>query len=162
MTESDVKLNKELKHFRKELHRSAFKLVWSFGWVNRENLIREVKNIFLWTAYKVETSRALSLEQLKEGIRRIRKMPRSFVLNHLVDGRNFCTGENDLLQITSQQKKKLVRIMVYVLKLSLERQLSYIEETLNNKLSIEQLTVNEANTVIRRVEKWEAKILLKK
>lgn len=152
---------KELKHFRKQLHYGAQTLVRRYEWQERDALVREVKNIFLWHFYKVETSRALTLDQLKEAIGKIRRLKKESMLEHL-EARQFCNSESQLKKLTEKQKNRLVRIMVYVLKLSLEKQLSYIEETLNVKTTIDGLTVSEANVLIQRVERWEAKIILNK
>lgn len=157
----DTNQVKELKHFRKQLHWEAGRLVRKFEWLDRDKTVREVKNIFLWHFYKVETSRALTLDQLKEGIQKIKRLEKKSVLKHL-EARNFIDVENQLHRLTDKQKKRLVRIMVYVLKLTLEQQISYIEKTVGIKTPIDGLTVFEADKVIQRVERWEAKVLLNK
>lgn len=155
----DIK-TKEMKHLRKRLHFAARDLCWHFGWVRRDELTREVKNIFLWHTYKVETSRALTLEQLKEAFHKLKKMSREHVYEHL-EARKFCNYETEIQQLTTPQRKRLIRIMVYVIKLTMEQQLAYIEKTIGQKLSIGELTRSEANLLIQRVERWEAKLLLK-
>lgn len=154
-------MTREMKTLRKRLHFSARDLVWSFGWVMRDELIREVKNIFLWHTYKVETSRALTLDQLKDAFHKIKKMSREHIFIHL-EARKFCNYETEIQQLTSNQRKRLIRVMVYVIKMDMDQQLEYIEKTIGKKYSIGELTRSEANLLIQRVERWEAKILLKK
>lgn len=153
--------SQEIKNWRKKLHYRTRETIQSFGWASRDKIVREVKNIFLWKNYKVETSRALSLEQIREATHRIKRMNKDVLVQHLV-ARDVVDNENDLLLLSSKQRNKIVRIMVYVIKLSPAAQLTYIEETVSVKEPIGLLTVNEANEVIKRVEKWEANILLKK
>jgi hypothetical protein len=158
--EPDIK-TKEMKHLRKKLHLAARDICWSFGWVRRDELIREVKNIFLWHCYKVETSRALTEDQLKEAFHKIRKMKREHVYQHL-EARKFCNYETEIQQLTTKQRSRLVRVMVYVIKMNMTQQVDYIEKTINKRLAIDQLTRSEANLLIQRLEQWEARILLKK
>lgn len=152
---------KEMKRLRNRLHFAARNLCFSFGWVTRDELVKEVKNIFLWHSYKVETSRALSLEQLREAMHKIKKMSREHIFHHL-EARRFCNYETEIQQLTTKQKNRLIRIMVYVIKMSMDEQIAYIEKTLNKQMSIDQLTRSEANLLIQRVEQWEAKLILKK
>lgn len=154
-------VSKELKIFRKRLHWAARDLVISYGWVARDKVIRECKNIFLWHFYKVETSKALTLEQIREAIHKIKRLNKQSMLKYL-EARDVCDTENDLAKLTSKQRNKLVRIMVYVIKMGTEAQLNYIEETVSVRTPIGLLTITEADQVIKRVEKWEAKILLNK
>lgn len=151
----------ELKRFRQKLHYSAIELVRSLGWVSRDKLVREVKNIFLWHWYKVETSRALDLNTLKDAVHKIKRMNKAHLLEHLI-ARDMCDTESDLAILTSKQRNKLVRVMVYVIKMSTEAQLKYIQDTVGVSAPIGLLTITEADQVIKRVEKWEAKILLSK
>lgn len=154
-------VSKELKLLRKKLHWASRDLVVSFGWVAKDKIVREVKNIFLWHTYKVETSRALDLNTIREAIHKIKKISKAHVLEHL-EARDLCDSENELLKLTSKQRNKLVRIMVYVLKLNTERQLNYIDECVNVRTPIGLLTMSEADVVIKRVEQWEAKVILNK
>lgn len=158
--EAEIK-TKEMKHLRKKLHLAARNLCCSFGWVKRNELTQEVKNIFLWHTYKVETSRALTEDQIKEAFHKIKKMKREHVYQHL-EARKFCNYETEIQQLTTKQRNRLVRVMVYVIKMDLNQQVDYIEKTINKRLAIDQLTRSEANLLIQRVEKWEARILLNK
>lgn len=160
-TTIEDRATREMKTLRKRLHWAARDLVWSFGWVRREELVQEVKNIFLWLEYKVETSRALSLEQLKEAFHRIKKIKREHIFHHL-EARRFCNYETEIQQLTTKQKNRLIRVMAYVIKMNMDEQVDYIEKTINKRIAIDQLTRSEANLLIQRVEQWEARILLKK
>lgn len=160
-TTAEDRTTREMKTLRKRLHWAARDLVWSFGWVRRDELVQEVKNIFLWHTYKVETSRALTLEQLKEACHKIKKMNREHIFHHL-EARRFCNYETEIQQLTTKQKNRLIKVMAYVIKMSFDEQVSYIEKTLNKPMSIDQLTRSEANLLIQRVEQWEAKLILKK
>jgi hypothetical protein len=154
-------VSKELKLLRKNLHWAAQHLVTSFGWITKDKIVREVKSIFLWHTYKVETSRALDLDTIREAIHKIKKLNKDHILEHL-QARNLCATENDLLKLTSSQRNKLMRIMVYVLKMDKIRQLNYINESVGHVTPIGLLTKTEANILIERVEQWEAKVLLNK
>ena len=154
-------VSKELRNFRKKLHWAARELVISYGWVARDKVIRECKNIFLWHFYKVETSKALTLDQIREAVHKIKRLNKQSMLTHL-EARDVCDTENDLKILTSPQRNKLVRVMVYVIKMNTEAQLTYIEETVGIRTPIGLLTITEADQLIKRVEKWEAKILLHK
>ena len=80
-TTAEDRTTREMKTLRKRLHWAARDLVWSFGWVRRDELVQEVKNIFLWHSYKVETSRALTLEQLKEACHKIKKIQNQYFVH---------------------------------------------------------------------------------
>ena len=154
-------VNKELKMYRQRLHIAARSLVISFGWIAKDKIVREVKNIFLWHTYKVETSRALDLDTIREACHKIKKLRREHVMEHL-KARDLCDSENDLLKLTSKQRNKLVRIMVYVLKMDSARQAKYINDSVGYITPIGLLTMTEADIVIKRVEQWEAKVILNK
>ncbi|MCE7856896.1 MAG: hypothetical protein DYG97_10180 [Ignavibacteria bacterium CHB3] len=160
-TTAEDRTTREMKTLRKRLHWAARDLVWSFGWVRRDELVQEVKNIFLWHTYKVETSRALTLEQLKDAFHKIKKMSREHTFIHL-EARKFCDYETEIQQLTTKQKNRLIKVMAYVIKMSFDEQVAYIEKTLNKPMSIDQLTRSEANLLIQRVEQWETKLILKK
>ena len=155
--------DREIKRLRKNLHYAITNRVHEFGWVVTDELVKDIKSFFLWFEFKVETSRDKRLDTftLRTAIKRVKVFEKHLACAHL-EKNNPHINFNDIDLRTQRQRNKLIRLMRYVLKMSWQRQLSYIEETIKRKDTIENISITEANELIRRLEKWEAKELIKK
>lgn len=149
---------KERNELRKRLHRAIRSRVYNWNWSPSDEIIEKVKRTFLWVECKVETSRSLDIDKLKAAITLAKNYDREKMIEHM-DKRYKDFHPNQFRRATLPQQNKLKRIMVYVIKMKDDAIITYIEETINRKTDINNLTINEANQVIRRVEKWEARIL---
>lgn len=156
--EKDEPILKEKKCLRFRLHRIIVNLVWHWNWIPTNENIEKVKRTFLWVEYQVETSRALDIDTLKTAILNAKNYNREKMIEHL-NNRYKDFHPNQFRRATIPQQAKLKRIFFFVIKMKDDAVIKYIEETIGRKSDINNLSINEANQVIRRVEKWEAKIL---
>lgn len=160
-TEEERELQKTLIDFRKKLHRTLQHRILEWGWICTDKTLDEVKRIFLWLFYKKETSKALDLFALKEAIEEAKKLDENLVIE-VLEKRNEEFQLNNYKRNTHKQVCKLARIMRYVIGLKEDAIRDYIKETTGRRTYLSNLTVNEADAVIKRVEKWEAKITLER
>ena len=149
---------KERNELRKRLHKAIRSRVYNWNWIPTDENVEKVKRTFLWIEFKVETSRSLDNEALKEAIGKAKNYDREKMIEHM-DKRYKDFHPNQFRRATLPQQGKLKRIMFYVIKMKDDAAITYIEETIGRKTDINNLSINEANQVIRRVEKWEARIL---
>lgn len=151
-------LAKERNYLRKKLHHAIRDRVWNWNWIATDENIEKVKRTFLWIEFQVETSRALAIEVLQSALKAAKNYDREKMIAHM-EKRYKDFHPNQFRRATIPQQSKLKRIFFYVIKMKDDAAIKYIEETIGRKTDINNLTINEANSVIRRAEKWEAKIL---
>lgn len=149
---------KERNYLRKQLHRAIANRVWNWNWIPSDENIEKVKRTFLWVEYQVETSRALDIDVLKSAMKTAKNYDREKMIAHM-EKRYKDFHPNQFRRATLPQQGKLKRIFFFVIKLKDDAVIKYIEDTIGRKTDINNLSINEANQVIRRVEKWEARIL---
>lgn len=151
-------LSKEKKELRKKLHKVIRDRLYKWNWVPSDENVEKVKRTFLWVEFMVETSRALNTEVLRSAIKLAKSYNREVMIAHM-EKRYKDFSPNQFRRATIKQQAKLKRIFFFVIRMKDDAVIKYIEESIGRKSDINNLSIHEANYVIRRVEKWEARIL---
>ncbi|MBU1096876.1 MAG: hypothetical protein KKB34_10380 [Bacteroidetes bacterium] len=152
---------------RLELHKAIVKKMRYLNICTSETIVEAFKRCYLWDYHNVETSKALSLAGLNNAITMINDIQLKPILGSMLIRYQSYENTGDLLRYSQGQKNKIIAIAKYQLKIKPEALKKYAEATLErnvygNNYHALDVTVNEAHQVIMRLEKWEAKEILKK
>jgi hypothetical protein len=132
-----------------------------------ESIVESFKRCYLWDYHNVETSKALSLSGLNNAIAMVNDIQLKPMIGSMQIRYQSFANTGDILRCSAGQKNKIIAIAKYQLKIKPEALKKYAEATLErnvygNNYHALDVTVNEAHQVIMRLEKWEAKEILKK
>jgi hypothetical protein len=149
----------ELKRLRVRFHQAMVMHMKQIGFATTDQIIEQFKRWYLFTFWRVETSRAMSEKNLNEAIEHVH----SVNIGEAVDGilhkyKNYAS-KKELIQCTQNQVNNIYAISLHSLKKSKKWMFNYIYSTLHRKGHKFNITFAEADTVIKRLEKYEAKIL---
>ncbi len=138
-----------------ELHNAMRDNFIQWNWsVNAKNL-EEYKRLFLMKRMGVETSKALTIADLKVAIALVKSYDiAQFVLDLIKKGVSFEYKKYELL--SKPQLFKIYRLM-YKLNLSKKGLKTFIKKAINRPCSALTLTKSEAHYIIQRLEKWESR-----
>src|SRR3989339_1346180 len=114
MQKQNIVMPSQLAKERKNLHLAFIKKVQSFGWVSKDENVTTIKGLYLLKVCKVETSRALSLEMLKQVQRDVQIVTREWMCTFLVEN-YFEFDLNNFQLCTKQQINKIIRVLKYVI-----------------------------------------------
>jgi hypothetical protein len=151
-------LIKERNRYRQALHNDIIRRIKTFNLIDTPEVIERVKRVFLLKVMKVETSKALDIGGLKLARTRINEIKRDDLLSMLLDKYPEFTPR-DYYLLSQKQRNKIVRILKYVMQLDSLGISTYVESSIGRYDWCGHVTMNEADKIIKRAEKWEAKQL---
>lgn len=144
-----------IKNMRIQLHRNIVGKLEQFGICPTPDVVENFKRPWLVHELKVETSKALAnVEDLQEALNKLESVTEDYILATLMKKYE---DKNRFVVLTIGQKKKLIKLSKYVLKLPMPKLRNYAEQTLGRKVWLFDLTKHEADILIKRLQKWEAK-----
>ena len=148
--------------YRKKLHREIVKKMMELKFCTSPEIIECFKRRYLFDCHNVETSRALDLAGLKNAVKMLGTLDARFMLRSILLHYKKLEHERELLRCTSGQIGKMQAVGIYQLKLKREALEDYAKTTLKREVSLYDMSIEEAHQVIKRLEEWEAKVLLGK
>jgi hypothetical protein len=155
-----------LNKLRKKVHFEIRKRIGKIGWLDRADITEKVKQKAIWIFFNKESLRALDIIELKEALLKIEELDENFLLMCFQEY-NSATALNERAarnyrRATEMQIKKIIKVGRYVIGMDNNGLNKYIKETTEERAkSIYQLTVNDADSVIKRLEQWETKSIRK-
>lgn len=154
----EIRIN-ELKKLRIRLHQTLVLHMKDIGLVTSANVIEDFKRWYLFTFWRVETSRALSELQLYEAIEHVKGVPLKEAVDGIMHKYKRYASEKELVKCTQNQINAIYAICIGSLKKTKEWMFNYIYSTLHRSGHKFNISFAEADTVIKRLEKFEAKVL---
>ncbi len=157
-----MQLSKEVIKKRKELHEAIQKKMRLLGLCTSEKSVEAFKRWYLWSCYNVETSRALSLEGLKNAFELLQGITYSGAMNGILKHSKVFSQQSELRKLTKGQRNKIKAIARYSLKITPVSLKKYSDKTLERDVHVTEaynmdISMTEAHFLIQRLEKWEAK-----
>jgi hypothetical protein len=152
----------DLKPLRMRLH-NAIKATMStiYGFCTSDALVEAFKRAYLWEYYKAETSRSMSEHDLKSAAMALTEISTEKALEMILKENPVFKSKKDVLKCTAKQICKIKAIANYRLELTKKDLITYVSKTLGREAWLFDLSISEAHHIIERLEKWEAKALLK-
>ena len=148
--------------YRKRLHRAIVKRMMELNLCTSDDRIECFKRRYLFDCHSVETSRALDLVGLKNAIELLETVDASFMIKSILLHYKKYESIRDLERCSKGQVGKIQAVGLYQIKLSKEALADYSGTTLKRAVVMYDLSIEEAHQVIKRLEEWEAKVLLSK
>lgn len=164
---SKIKIGGDVIAERIHLHQAIVQKMRSLGLCTSPEIVEKFKRWFLWDFCNVETSRALSLIQLKEAKKMLIDITITIATKNILGKYQTFQSKRDILKITNGQRKKITAIAKYSFKLSANDLKTYISKRIGREPYVSKyffldMTIQEADTIIKALEKWEAKVLINK
>lgn len=147
---------------RKTLHRKIVSRMRELDFCTSPKIIENFKRWYLWDFHNVETSRSLSEEQLKNAINNLQLIRKEAAVSSISVKFTGYNSDRDLLRCSDGQVKNIHAVGLYQLNMSKDSLKKYIEKTLKRDVYLWDLTTEEAHQCIKRLEEWEAKVLMEK
>lgn len=146
-----------LKAERINLHKAIVKRMMEMGLCTKPEIIEDFKRWYLMDFFIVETSKALSIIELRQAKDLLNTITKEQAVKMLMLKHDRYEQDRDLLRCSIGQVKKIQAVGKWKMRMSWPGLRSYIEKTLKRQVSLYEFTVSEAHLVIQRLEKWEAK-----
>lgn len=148
---------KQLVSLRISLHQQIIRRMTRLGLCTSSYLVEAFKRWYLWSHFKVETSRALSGAKLEEAKTRLNKITKNVAIAGIKKRYPQLDSDRQVLRCTESQVAKIKAVGIYKLKITDKDLKRYIEKTIDRKVFLYDLTIAEAHHSIERLEKWEVK-----
>ena len=147
---------------RIKLHQAITGKMKSIGLCTSPKVVEIFKRWYLWDYWNVETSRSLSLLQLKDAMKMLEVITQASAVSMLMAKYNAFETQREILKLTSGQKNKIIAIAKYKFELSHKDLKDYAKKRLHRDPYINQyftmdITIDEADQLIKALEKWEIK-----
>jgi len=148
----------DLKGIRRNLHKKIQGKLLRFNICTADKIVETFKRKFLWENLGVETSRSLDLEGLKKAEEELGKLTARDISNFLLYENSGYQSDSEITRCTERQIKKIDAIALYRIKMSKEKMFAYFEETLHRKVYYYNISLSEADKIIKRLEQFEYKL----
>ena len=152
----------DLARLRRELHKKIQNKLYSLNFCTHEGIVEDFKRTFLWDNFSIETSKSLDVAGLDKVAKAVESVTTKTVINALLLRFNKYVSPSDVQRCTPKQIDKIKAIAVYRLGMSNEGMFEYFGKSVNRKTHLFNLTISEADHIIKRLERWEAKESQKK
>ena len=156
------KVGKVVLDERNKLHLAIIKRMMELGFCTSVEIVESFKRRYLFDCHNVETSRALDLAGLRNAKDMLSSLTKEYMLKSILMHYKKYTSDRDLLRCTSGQVGRIQACGLYSLKLKKEALGDYANTTLKRDVQLYDMTVEEAHQLIKRLDEWEAKVLLSK
>lgn len=160
--EDRPKVASAVLEYRKKLHHALIRRMMELKFCTSPDIIECFKRRYLFDCHSVETSRALDLQGLKNAIELLETVDANYMLRSIKLHYKKFDGDRNLLRCTSGQVGKIQAVGIHFLGLKKEALCEYAKSTLKREVTLYDMTVEEAHQLIKRLEEWEAKVLLSK
>lgn len=154
------KVGKVVLDERNKLHLSIIKRMMELGFCTATEIVESFKRRYLFDCHNVETSRALDLAGLKNAKEMLGSLTKEFMLKSILMHYKKYSSDRDLLRCSSGQVGRIQACGLYSLKLQKSALEDYACTTLKRDVKLYDMTVEEAHQLIKRLDEWEAKVLL--
>lgn len=154
-------ISRKILSLRNKFHRSLVKRMRELDFCTNPEIVEAFKRWYLWDFHNVETSKALSEEGLNNAIENLKLIRKDYALRTLQIKYKY-NSERELRRCTKGQIAAIIAIGKHRLGLNDKGLKNYIESTLHKKVYLWDITIEEAHSVIKRLEEWEAKELTRR
>lgn len=164
---SKNKVGSDILKARNQLHLAIVSKMKNLRICTAPTIVEIFKRWYLWDYWNVETSRSLSLLQLKDAIKMLSIVTQSSAVSMLMAKYNAFSSQREILNLSGGQMKKIIAIAKYGFDLKHSELKEYISKRIDREPYVNHyfamdITVQEADTIIKALEKWEAKASRKK
>jgi hypothetical protein len=164
---SENKVGGDVIAARIHLHQAISEKMKNLGLCTAPAIVEVFKRWYLWDFHNVETSRALSLMQLKDAMKMLITVTQTTAVNALLTKYNIFESKRDVLKLTQGQANKIIAIAKYGIKINAKELKTFATKRLDRDPYINQyfamdITMEEANKLIQALEKWEVRTHSKK
>lgn len=146
-----------MKKLRTELHHKIVFHLRSIGLTDSETVIEHFKRWYLFDHHGVETSRALSIDGLEKAKKELFSICTADAIKGIMRKYSSYSSEKELLICTPGQVHKIYAVALGGLKMSKPQMFNYVDTTLARKTFSFNISMIEADKVIKRLEQFEVK-----
>ncbi len=153
-----IQCKSKIAEQRIKLHKRIITKMSRLGLCTSEYHIEAFKRWFLWNYFKVETSKSFDLKQIEGAIKTLRIVSKNKAVKGIKEKYSQFERDRDLVRCTNAQKKKIQAIAYYRIKLDSIQLAKYTYKTFGRRIVGFDMTIDEADQLIKRLEQWEVKL----
>lgn len=146
-----------MKRFRIELHHKIIYHMREIGLCDSEQVVEHFKRWYLFDHHAVETSRALSVKGLETAKKDLKNVTAAEAVEGIMRKYRAYECANELYICTQRQINKIYAIAIGSVNMDKQKMYNYFNSTLHRKVFKFNMSVAEADLVIKRLEQFEAK-----